>query len=105
MSSDSCFDARIMGLTNQEKSDARDALAMALELNEPEIMIEGLKRLCARKLEERHISDNERNRWRDAHNALEHVQSELELANAPAKRDNDAQSDAQTEQAGQKADY
>ena len=84
-----------MALSDNDKTEARDAIAMALELNEPETMIEGLKRLCVRKAIDALASDNERSRWRDAANALIDVQRELERANAPQTRDNDAQA-AQT---------
>lgn len=80
-----------MALTDNDKTEARDALSLALELNEPETMIEGLKRLCARKLGELHISDHERDRWTNARNALDSVATELERANAPQTRANDAQ--------------
>lgn len=80
-----------MPLSEHEKSEARDAVALALELNEPETMIDGLQRLCGRKLAGQHMSDNERERWQNAHNALSSVASELERSNAPHKRQVDAQ--------------
>ena len=79
-----------MPLSDNDKAEARDSLALALELNEPETMIEGLKRLCAGKLAGR-LSDRERDRWRSAHDALQTVAEELKRANAPQMRDNDAQ--------------
>lgn len=89
-----------MALTNQEKTEARDAIALALELNEPESLIEGLRRLCGRKANEAGgytnergfalASDNERNRWQAAAEALQTVSQELERANAPQARANDA---------------
>lgn len=87
-----------MPLSEHDKSEARDAIALALALNEPETMIEGLKRLCARQIalwterrESPAVSDNERERWQTALDALIDVQRELERANAPHKRQVDAQ--------------
>lgn len=90
-----------MALTDNDKTEARDALSLALELNEPETMIEGLRRLCERKANEAGAytnergfaltSDNERARWRSAAEALDSVAKEPERANAPQMRDNDAQ--------------
>lgn len=82
-----------MPLSDKEKTEARDAIALALELNEPETMLEGLRRLCERKAGEAHIADNERARWRNAADALIDVQQALERANAPQKSANDAQGD------------
>lgn len=83
-----------MPLSDKEKNEARDALSLALELNEPETMLEGLKRLCVKKGLEAHISDKERDRWQEAAEALADVQRELELlerANKPQTSANDAQ--------------
>jgi Asp-tRNA(Asn)/Glu-tRNA(Gln) amidotransferase A subunit family amidase len=80
-----------MGLSDKDKSEARDALALALELNEAEMMIEGLRRLCARRLDSAHMSASERDRWQAAVDALSSVAAELEAANAPQERDNGAQ--------------
>lgn len=80
-----------MPLSDKDKTEARDAIALALELNEPETMIEGLRRLCERKANEAQIGDNEANRWRSAHDALKSVADELERANAPQTRANAAQ--------------
>ena len=79
-----------MPLSEHEKTEARDAIALALELNEPEAMIEGLRRLCERKEQEPHISDNERNRWSNARAALTDVAIELERALAALASANDA---------------
>ena len=79
-----------MPLSDNDKTEARDAFSLALELNEPETMIEGLTRLCAGKLAGR-LSDRERDRWRSAHDALQSVAEELRRANAPQMRANDAQ--------------
>lgn len=91
-----------MPLSDKEKTEARDAIGLALELNEPESMIESLRRLCERKAAEPGIwteahgfsltTDNERERWRNAAEALDSVAKELELANAPQARANEAQS-------------
>ena len=89
--SESCLDRPIMPLSEQDKSAARDALALALELNEPETMIEGLRRLCAKRLAEAHLNAFDRDRWQSAVNALASVASELERANRPQTRANDAQ--------------
>lgn len=78
--------------SDKDKTEARDALEIALTLNEPEIMLEGLRRLCAKKADDEHLGDNERARYRSAHEALERVSTELEHVNAPAKRDNDGES-------------
>jgi hypothetical protein len=80
-----------MALSDKDKLEARDALAMALELNEPETMIEGLRRLCAKRLETAHMSVQERDRWQAAIDALASVAAELEAANKPKARDNGAQ--------------
>lgn len=93
-----------MPLSDKEKTEARAGIALALELNEPESMIENLRRLCERKAAEAGewaqargyalSTDSERNRWRNAANALESVSKELERANAPqtrAKTDEGAQ--------------
>lgn len=85
-----------MPLSDKEKTEARDAIALALDLNEPESLIESLRRLCARKAAEPGIwteahgfsltTDNERQRWRNAAEALDSVSKELERANAPQAR-------------------
>lgn len=82
-----------MPLSEHDKSAARDAIAMALELNEPETMIEGLRRLCAKRRADAQLSDMERDRWQSALNALASVASELERANKPQARE-DATQDA-----------
>jgi hypothetical protein len=79
-----------MPLSENEKSEARAAIALALELNEPESLIEDLRRLCQRKAIDALMSDNERQRWRNAHKALDSVSSELERANAPQPRQDGA---------------
>lgn len=79
-----------MPLSDQDKTEARDAIALALELNEPETLIESLRRLCERKAQEPLIGDNERARWNNARHALGDVAIELERSQAPQARDNDA---------------
>jgi hypothetical protein len=79
-----------MPLSDKEKTDARDALTLALELNEPETMLEGLKRLCMRKAIDAHLGDNERQRYRSSHEALDQVLSELMGADKRDKPDNGA---------------
>jgi hypothetical protein len=86
-----------MPLNDQEKTEARNAIALAIDLNEPETIVESLRRLCARKAQEPLISDNERSRWRNAHEALGDVAIELERANAPQRVHNDAQEATQAQ--------
>ena len=75
-----------MPLSDKEKTEARDAMALALELNEPETMLEGLKRLCVKKALDARLGDNERARFQDAANALIDVQRDMWSDKAPAKR-------------------
>lgn len=72
-----------MGLSDNEKADAKSAIALALELNEPEAMLESLRRACERKANEPLLGDSERNRWQAAAHALGDVVIELNRANAP----------------------
>lgn len=90
MNAESCLSGHAMPLSDKDKTEARDALALALELNEPETMIEGLRRLCVKRLNDAHMSDFERDRWRGAVDALANVSKELERANVPQQRDSDA---------------
>lgn len=85
---------------SQDKSEARDATALALELNEPETMVEGLRRLCAKWLEAGDMAPSERDRWQAAINALASVANELEATQAPQTR----QVDATTPQADKPVD-
>lgn len=81
-----------MPLSDKEKTEARDAIELALSLNEPETMLEGLKRLCVKKSIDAHISANERDRWRACADALIIVQAELESEGRLPKRDNGQES-------------
>lgn len=89
-----------MPLNEQDKAEVRAALALALELNEPETMLEGLKRLCALKTLDAHLSDNERARYRSCADALGDVQYELKSA-AKAQAAANAPETAPTPQAEQ----
>jgi hypothetical protein len=89
-----------MPLNDKDKSDARDAITLALELNEPETMLEGLRRLCIRKAIDAHLGDNERARFRSCADALISVQEELASADKQQARAN-APETAQGEQSEQ----
>ncbi len=86
-----------MPLSDQEKTEARNAIALAIDLNEPETIVESMRRLCARKAQEPLISDQERSRWRNAHEALGDVAIELANRNAPQRVHNDAQEATQAQ--------
>lgn len=82
-----------MPLTDAEKEEAKNSLALAIELNEPEAMIEGLRRMCERKGREYGsystqrgfslISESEAHRWRKAAAALSEVLATLAPGNLP----------------------
>lgn len=71
-------------LTDAEKHEAIEAIALAITLNEPEQMIERLRHICKRKAREN--LTNEADRWRDAETALDEALDTLaELQQSPPK--------------------
>lgn len=73
-------------LSDADRTEARDSIALALELNEPEALIESLRRMCERKAAEKLIHPNEGNRWKNAADALTEALAVVAAANAPPPR-------------------
>lgn len=68
-----------------DKSAAVYSLATAIEQNEPEAAISTLQRLFAKAAEGKHISEQERERWRIAADALEQAVKAVNQSNATPK--------------------
>lgn len=81
-------------LTDADKHEAKQTLATLIDLNEPEALVASLRLMCERKTEDRFITENERNRWRHAADALADVLLEFEPAKkAPVSDDAEAKAE------------
>ena len=83
-----------MAVNDAERAEVKEAFALAVDLDEPEAMIDGLRRMCERKVRDRFIGEAERLRWRKTGAALSEALKTLAPGNLPEpdKADYGAQS-------------
>lgn len=69
-----------------DKTEAHHTLAGLLDMNEPEALVSSVALMCERKTGDRFITEDERERWRNAAKALAGVISALERKSQPGDK-------------------
>lgn len=69
-----------------DKIEAHATLAGLLDMNEPEALVASVALMCERKTGDRFITEEERERWRNAAKALTDVMSALERKSQPGDK-------------------
>ena len=69
-----------------DKTEAHHTLVELLDMNEPEALVSSVALMCKRKTEDRFLTEDERERWRNAAKALSEVVSALDRKSQPGDK-------------------